>query len=100
MTKAKQKDPKEEKDLESMILDYGKDKYKLVKTGVRWACEIKQRENLPDPISSLIPRAVQEILSGVVSVDEIEKLPDLPHSATGQPLSTLPARSERNGKTE
>jgi len=99
MAKAKQQIPKEEKDLESMILDYGKDKYKLVKTGVRWACEIKQKENLPDPISTLIPRAVQEILSGAVSIDEIEKLPDLPYSATGQPLSTLPNRPEKNGKT-
>ena len=101
MAKApKHQEPKEEKDLESMILDYSRDKYKLVRTGVRWAHEIRQKENLPDPISALIPRALQEILSGAVPISEIEKLPEIPRSASLPAAPALPKLTKSDKTAE
>lgn len=81
-----------------MILNHARDKYKLVKCAVRWACEIKQNENLPDPVSTLVSRALREILSGQVGVEEIEKLPELSQSSFGQTLPSPELKPEKDGK--
>ena len=74
MSKAS-KEQDAEKPLEALILENKKDKYKLAYASIRWAKEIKQKENLPDAVPFLVPRAVREILTGKVSIKEIEKLP-------------------------
>lgn len=61
--------------LEGLLLQCEKDRYKIGYTALRWAKEIKQKENLPDPIPLLIQRALREILTGKISIEEIEKLP-------------------------
>jgi DNA-directed RNA polymerase subunit K/omega len=97
----KQIEVKEEKDLESMILDYTKDKYKLVRTVIRWAGEIKQKQNLPDPISTLVPGALREILSGGITIEDIEKLPPLTLSASASSAPAAPTdKPAKKDKTE
>jgi len=64
-----------EKPLEALALDYKKDRYKLAFAAIRWAKEIKQKENLPDSIPILSLRALREILTGKVTIKEVEKLP-------------------------
>ncbi len=64
-----------EKPLEALILENKKDKYKLAYASIRWAKEIKKVENLPEAVPFLVPRAVREILTGKVTIKEIEKLP-------------------------
>ena len=85
---------KSELPIEALILECKKDRYKLSYAALRWAKEIKQKENLPEAIPFLIPRAVREILTGKVSIKEIEKLPMLarvaqPPAAPAQPTLTL-----------
>ena len=65
----------EELPLKALILQCTKDRYKIGYAALRWAKEIKQKENLPDPIPHLIPRALREILSGKVTIADVEKLP-------------------------
>ena len=78
-----------------------KDKYKLVRTVVRWAGEIKQKENLPDPISGLVSRALREILSGNISIEDVEKLPTLTLSAAASSAPAAPpAKPTKSDKTE
>lgn len=74
MTKTLDKE-KIEIPLEGMILNCGKDKYKLAYAAIRWAKEIKQKENLPEVVQLLVPRALREILTGKVSIKDVEKLP-------------------------
>jgi len=64
-----------EKSLEAMLLDCQKDRYKLTFAAIRWAKEIKLKENLPDSIPVLAQRALREILTGKVMIKDIEKLP-------------------------
>ena len=82
-----------EKPLEGLLLECNKDRYKLSYAALRWAKEIKQKENLPDPIPVLLPRALREILTGKMSIKEIEKLPMLakvaPPPPPAQPTITL-----------
>jgi len=103
MTKSssQQKASKNGKDLEAMILDHARDKYKLIKTAIRWALEIKQKENLPDPISSIVHRALEEILTGEVPIEKIEKLPELTQAsfaAQSNHTQTLSGKSAKDGK--
>ncbi len=61
--------------IEGLILECTKDKYRLSYAAVRWAREIKQKENLPDPLPVILQRALRELLTGQVSIKDIEKLP-------------------------
>jgi DNA-directed RNA polymerase subunit K/omega len=76
MTKADEK-PHAESTVEALMLGANNNRYKLSYAAIRWAKEIKQKENLPDPVQILVPRALREILTGKVSYKEIEKLPIL-----------------------
>ncbi|MCB4756831.1 MAG: hypothetical protein LHV69_07365 [Elusimicrobia bacterium] len=93
MPKAKPKPEQAPQSLEAMILDCKKDRYKLAYSAIRWAKEIKQKENLPDPVPLLVPRAMREILSGKVSLKDVEKLPMMikmaPPPAPAAPTLTL-----------
>ena len=85
----------EELPLEGLLLQCKTDKYKLAYSAIRWAKEIKQKENLPDPVQSLVPRALRDILLGKTTIKEIEKLPLIvklappPAAAPAQPTLTL-----------
>jgi|GEM_PF-3799219 len=61
--------------LDALILQCEKDRYKMGYAALRWAKEIKQKENLPDPVPSLVPRSLRELLTGKVAIKEVEKLP-------------------------
>ena len=61
--------------LEALLLQCNTDRYKLAYSAIRWAKEIKHKENLPEPIPHLLPRALREILTGKVPITEVEKLP-------------------------
>lgn len=80
---------------EGLLLECSEDRYKIPYAALRWAKEIKQKENLPDPVQFLVPRAVREILGGKVTLKDIEKLPMLakvapaPAPAPAAPTITL-----------
>jgi len=85
MTKVKQDEQDKELPLEALILQCKKERYKMGYASLRWAKEIKQKENLPEPIPLLIPRALREILTQKVSLKEIEKLPMVVRAAPAPP---------------
>lgn len=60
--------------LSALIMDKAREKYKLVGLALRWAQEIKVKNNLPDPIQKILPRAVEELLDGTVSRETVEEL--------------------------
>jgi len=66
--------PQVEQPISALLLGVTKDRYKLSYAALRWAKEIKKQENLADSIPSLVSRAIREILSGKVSIKDIEKL--------------------------
>lgn len=84
--------------LEAMALEYQKDRYKLAYAALRWAREIKQKENLPDPLPLLVPRALRDIIEGKMTIKEIEKLPMIvkvaPAPQPAAPTITLSASPE------
>ena len=65
--------------LSQLMLDCGKDKYRMISLATRWAIEVQKREqqvsHAPDELVSM---AIKEILLGQVSLEEIEKLPPAP----------------------
>lgn len=63
--------------VEALMLECVKDRYKISYAALRWAKELKKKENLADSIPLLVPRAMRELLTGKVSIKEIEKLPML-----------------------
>ena len=75
MTKAKEEQNEVEPSLQELVLESKKDLYKISYAALRWAKEIKQKENLPDLVGLLIPRALREILTNKVTIKDIEKLP-------------------------
>jgi DNA-directed RNA polymerase omega subunit len=64
--------------LSSLLLDCSKDKYRLVALATRWAHELKHRDQDPLPPQMLLDKALREILTGLVDMEEIEKLPPVP----------------------
>jgi len=99
---------KAELPVEALMLECVKDRYKVSYAALRWAKEIKKKENLADSIPLLIPRAMRELLTGKVTVKEIEKLPMLaqvpiapPPVAPSAPTITLkPSEEESESKPE
>lgn len=85
---AKTEQLKVEPSLNQLILDRSKDKYRLVQLALRWAQEIKQRDQLNEPPQEVLQRAVKEILAGQVEIETIEKLPPLP-KMEAKPLDIL-----------
>jgi DNA-directed RNA polymerase subunit K/omega len=88
MPKATSENVKAETPLEGLLLECNKDRYKLAYAALRWAKEIKQKENLPDPVPFLVGRAIREILTGKVSIKEVEKLPMIAKVAPPPPPPT------------
>jgi DNA-directed RNA polymerase subunit K/omega len=61
--------------LSQLMLERSHDKYRLVHLAMRWAQEIKVRDQSSDPTQEIVSRALKEILTGQVSLEDIEKLP-------------------------
>lgn len=94
MAKAKEeKDSKAELPIAGLLLECNKDRYKLSYAALRWAKEIKTKENLPDPIPTLVSRAIREILGGKVSIKDVEKLPFLTRTPAPAPAPAAPTLS-------
>lgn len=91
--------------LDALIMDKAREKYKLVGLALRWAQEIKVKNNLPDPIQTLLPRAVEELLDGTVSRETVEELMNKglhSHSAgeQGTEAETQKTKLPEEGKTK
>jgi DNA-directed RNA polymerase subunit K/omega len=92
--------------VEALMLECTKDRYKVAYAALRWAKEIKKKENLADAIPLLVPRAMREILTGKMSIKEIEKLPILAQVPVAPPVPAAPtitlnpAAIEPSGKDE
>ena len=61
--------------LSQLMLERSQDKYRLVHLAMRWAQEIKVRDQSTDPTQEILSKALKEILNGEVSLEAIEKLP-------------------------
>ena len=85
MKKSETPDISEDLPLEALVMQFKEDRYKLSYAALRWAKEIKQKENLPDAIPALLPRAIREIVTGKVSIKDVEKLPMAIKIATPPP---------------
>ena len=89
MTKATTENT-DELPIEALVLQNKIDKYKLSYAAIRWAKEIKKTENLPDPVPTLVPRAIREILTGKVHIKDIEVLPMMARVQAPAPAPTVP----------
>lgn len=73
MTKQATKDKEKEADLEQLISDYGPSKYHDIVRAMQWARHIRrQEESRGLTMAELIDRALFDIVSGKVKVEEIE----------------------------
>lgn len=64
--------------LSQLLLDIKQGKYKLVAQAVRWAYEVKKRDQSTEPAIEILNKALKEILAEQVSIEDIEKLPPIP----------------------
>jgi hypothetical protein len=65
--------------LAQLILDCGKDKYRMVSLATRWAVEVQKRESqTAHQPEVLVAMALKEILTGKVAMEDVEKLPPAP----------------------
>lgn len=65
--------------LSQYFLDCKKDKYRLVPLAIRWAVEVKGRDQEShETPTEILDKALKEILSGQVTLDTIEKMPPPP----------------------
>jgi len=93
--------------IEALVMQFKQDRYKLSYAALRWAKEIKQKENLPDSIPALLPRALREIVTGKVEIKDIQKLPMAvkvappppPPAAPSHPRITLNISAEDDEKS-
>jgi DNA-directed RNA polymerase subunit K/omega len=89
--------------LSKLLLDCLKDKYRLVPLAIRWAVEVKKRDQdkqlVPETPGDIMNRALKEILSGQVALDDLEKLPPLPKPEK-KPESKAPRFEEAGKKDE
>lgn len=76
--------------LSQLLLDCGKEKYRLISLATRWAQEIRQRDQSTLPPTELMDAALREIMTGKVSLEEIEKLPPPPKVEKKDLELTLP----------
>ncbi len=59
--------------LSQLLLDCGKDKYRMVSLATRWALEVQARDpQTPHQAEELVSMALREILTGQVDLEEIE----------------------------
>jgi DNA-directed RNA polymerase subunit K/omega len=90
-TAAAPEENKAEWTLSHLLLDQSSDKYRLVPLAVRWAYEVRQRDQSALPPQELVGQALREILTGQVKLEEIEALPPVPKDtkSASAPLAPL-----------
>ena len=105
MTKSEkaEKEAKADMPIDALLLECNTDRYKLAYAAIRWAKEIKKTENLADSIPVLVQRALREILTGKVEIEDIGKLPVLvrvpaPPPPPAAPTLTLNVAPEATGE--
>ncbi|MFQ3675418.1 MAG: hypothetical protein SNJ64_02610 [Endomicrobiia bacterium] len=78
MVKYKEELQKIEQEIEQIILNTKVDKYKIVPHIARWAAELKYKEETKDLLDSeRINKALHDVLTGKVTIEEIKNLPPL-----------------------
>jgi DNA-directed RNA polymerase subunit K/omega len=78
MVKYKEELQKIEQEIEKIALDTKLDKYKIVPHIARWAAELKYKEETKDLLDSeRINKALYDVLTGKVTIEEIKNLPPL-----------------------
>ncbi len=78
MVKYKEDIEKIEQEIERVMLDTKFDKYKIVPHIARWAAELKYKEETKDLLDSeRINKALHDVLTGKVSIEDIKNLPPL-----------------------
>lgn len=97
--------------LSQLMLERSQDKYRLVHLAMRWAQEIKVRDQSSEPTQEILSRALKEILNGDVALEAIEKLPP-PVKVEPKPLDIVkpidgeleadekPEKAEKSSKAE
>ncbi len=76
--------------IHALLLECNTDRYKLAYAAIRWAKEIKKVENLPDPVPVLVQRAIREILTGKIDIEDIGKLPVIVRTPAPPPAPIAP----------
>lgn len=74
-----EKEPVKEISLQELILNTPAEKYKLIPYAMRWIRELEKKEEHKDlSRSQILDLALKDILSGSVSMEELEKLMAIP----------------------
>ena len=83
-----------EEKLRKLIMDTDCDKYRLIPYIARWAGELKYKEETKDLLDSeRINRALEDVLTGQVTVEEIAKLPPLSVRKRLNLIETTPTKT-------
>jgi len=85
---------KENLPLTQLLLDCPKDKYRLVSLAIRWAQEVKKRDQSTEAPVEVVNKSLKEILSDQVKLDDIEKLPPVPKTEKKPDLIPLTPKPE------
>lgn len=65
---------REDMSLDELLLNHASKKYYLVNYALRWAKEVKKREDAPKTSQGIMNVALREILTGKVTYKDIDKL--------------------------
>ncbi|MFN3551140.1 MAG: hypothetical protein ACK4WJ_04980 [Endomicrobiia bacterium] len=78
MSKIKEEIEKINREIHKVILSSKYDRYKIVPYIARWAAELKYKEEYKDLLDNeRINIAINDVLTGKVSIEDIKKLPPL-----------------------
>ena len=101
MSKIKEEIEKINKEIHKVILSSKYDKYKIVPYIARWAAELKYKEEYKDLLDSeRINIAINDVLTGKVSIEDIKKLPPLETRKKLSILQNVIADSSETKETE
>lgn len=68
------KTEKKQDDLEKLISDYGPSKYQDIVRAMQWARHLRRQDEFRNiPMAELIDRSLLDVVSGKITVDEIEE---------------------------
>jgi hypothetical protein len=82
--------------LPEMMLNTELEKYKLIPAVARWVFELEKREENKGILHpQLMEMALRDLLSGKVTIDEVDKLPPLP-----APKKTPGAKGDRHSREQ
>jgi hypothetical protein len=88
--------------IEEILLDVKSGKYKLIPVATRWIAEISKKEEYKYfTFNQLLEAALKDILTGKVSIEEIEKLPPIEkkkHLAAAAETKRAPIETKKTDK--